>query len=107
MRSPVLSFDAVEDVCDSKHTTLVIHPTIRRAVKGYEESFYVGLRCFLAGETDGLYFLPLPTGSYVRLLFSKRVSAGGYKILRIDPLTKEGLARIKASLDASGRPGFT
>lgn len=94
----MLSFDAVEKVCESKHTTLVIHPTIRRAIKGYEESFYVGLRCYLAGETDGLYFLPLATGGYVRLMFSKRMSAGGNKILRIDPLTKQGLARIKASL---------
>jgi hypothetical protein len=107
MRSTVLSFDAVEEVCESKHTTLVIHPTIRRAVKGYEESFYVGLRCYLAGETDGLYFLPLPAGGYVRLLFSKRVSVGDHKILRIDPLTKEGLARIKASLDDTGRAGST
>jgi hypothetical protein len=94
----VLSFDAVEDVCESKRTTLVIHPAIRRAIKGFEESFYVGLRCFLAGETDGLYFLPLSTGGYVRLLFSKRMSAGGHKILRIDPVTRDGLARIKASL---------
>jgi hypothetical protein len=94
----VLSFDAVEDVCESKRTTLVIHPAIRRAIRGFEESFYVGLRCFLAGETDGLYFLPLPAGGYVRLLFSKRMSAGGHNILRIDPVTRDGLARIKASL---------
>jgi hypothetical protein len=94
----VLSFDAVEDVCESKRTTLVIHPAIRRAIRGFEESFYVGLRCFLAGETDGLYFLPLPAGGYVRLLFAKRMSAGGHNILRIDPVTRDGLARIKASL---------
>jgi hypothetical protein len=94
----VLSFDVVEEVCDSKRTTLVVHPAIRRAVKGYEESFYVGLRCFLAGETDGLYFLPLRGGGYVRLVFSKRVSSGGHNLLRIDPLTSEGLGRIKASL---------
>jgi hypothetical protein len=94
----VLSFDAVEDVCESKRTTLVIHPAIRRAVKGYEESFYIGLRCFLKGETDGLYFLPLQSGGYVRLIFSKRLSSGGHKLLRIDPITKEGLTRIKASL---------
>ena len=76
----------------------MIHPSIRRAIKGYEESFYVGLRCFLAGESDGVYFLPLQGAGYVRLIFSKRVSSGGYNLLRIDPLTKEGLARIKASL---------
>jgi hypothetical protein len=67
--SAVLSFDAVKDVCESKRTTLVIHPIIRQAIRGYEESFYVGLRCFLAGETDGLYFLPLQSGGYVRLIF--------------------------------------
>jgi hypothetical protein len=94
-----LNIDAVEEVCESRQTTLVIHPAVRRAVKGYEESFYVGLRCFLAGETDGLYFLPLQGAGYVRLIFSKRVSPGGHNLLRIDPLTKEGLARIKASLD--------
>ncbi len=77
----------------------MIHPAIRRAIKGYEESFYVGLRCFLAGESDGLYFLPLQGTSYVRLVFSKRVSSGGHNLLRIDSLTKEGLAQIKASLD--------
>ena len=94
----MLSFDVVEEVCESKRTTLVVHPAIRRALKGYEESFYVGLRCFLAGETDGLYFLPLRSGGYVRLVFSKRVSSGGHNLLRIDPLTCEGLGRIKASL---------
>jgi hypothetical protein len=94
----VLSIDAVEEVCESRQTTLVIHPAIRRAIKGYEESFYVGLRCFLAGESDGLYFLPLQGAGYVRLIFSKRVSPGGHNLLRIDPLTEEGLARIKASL---------
>jgi hypothetical protein len=94
-----LSFDAVEEVCESRHTILVIHPTIRRALKGYEESFYVGLRCFLAGDSDGLYFLPLQGAGYVRLIFSKRVSSGGHNLLRVDLLTKGGLARIKASLD--------
>ncbi len=98
----MLSFEAVEEICESKRTTLVIHPTIRRAIRGYEESFYVGLRCFLSGETDGLFFLPLQSGGYVRLAFSKRSSAGGHHILRVDPLTKEGLARIKASLESLG-----
>jgi hypothetical protein len=103
----VLNFEAVEDACESWQTTLVIHPAIRRALQGYEESFYVGLSCFLAGETDGLFFLPLRTGGYVRLVLSKRASAGGYTILRVDPLAQEGLARIKKSLeglDASGHP---
>jgi hypothetical protein len=98
----VLSFDAVEDVCESTRTTLVIHPAVRRGVRGYEESFYIGLRCFLKGETDGLYFLPLAGGGFVRLLFSKRVSPGGHKLLKVEPLTKEGLARIKASVADTG-----
>ncbi len=100
----MLSFEAVEDVCESKRTTLVIHPAIRRAIKGYEESFYVGLRCFLAGETDGLYFLPLRSGGYVRLVLSKRSSPGGYNILRVAPLSREGLDRIKNSVGGSRRP---
>ena len=54
----MLSFEGVEEVCGSKSITLVVHPAIRRAVKGYEESFYIGLRCFLKGETDGVYFFP-------------------------------------------------
>jgi hypothetical protein len=97
----VLSLDAVEDVCEQKRTTLVIHPVIRRAVKGYEESFYIGLRSFLSGDADGIYFLPLRTGDYVRLVFSRRTSPGGYSILRIDPLTKDGLSRIRDSLGES------
>ena len=95
----MLSFDAVEEVCEHARATLVIHPAIRRAVKGYEESFYIGLRCFLKGETDGLYFLPLTSGGYVRLLLSRRLSAGGHKILRVDPVSVDGLEQIKASLD--------
>src|SRR5919112_980121 len=75
--SAVLSFESVEEVCESKSITLVIHPAVRRAVRGYEESFYIGLRCFLKGETDGLYFLPLENGGYERLRFSRRRSSGG------------------------------
>jgi hypothetical protein len=59
----VLSFDSVEEVCESKRITLVVHPAIRRAMRGYEESFYIGLRCFLKGETDGVFFLPLHDGA--------------------------------------------
>jgi hypothetical protein len=93
--SAVLSFESVEEVCESKRITLVVHPAVRRAVRGYEESFYIGLRCFLKGESDGLYFLPLPDGSYVRLMFSQRRSPGGHPILRVDPLSSDGLSRIK------------
>ena len=95
----MLSFDSVEEVCESKRITLVVHPAIRRATRGYEESFYIGLRCFLKGETDGVFFLPLPDGSYVRLVFSQRRSAGGHPILRVDPLTSEGLQRIKVAVN--------
>jgi hypothetical protein len=94
----VLSFNDVEEVCESRRTTLVVHPAIRRAIKGYEESFEIGLRCFLKGETDGLYFLPLQSGGYVRLVFSQRVSAGGHSILRLDPVSRDGLQRIRGSL---------
>jgi hypothetical protein len=93
----VLSFESVEEVCASKSITLVVHPAVRWAVRGYEESFYIGLRCFLKGESDGIYFLPLHDGGYVRLAFSQRHSSGGHPILRVDPLTSEGLDRIKAS----------
>ena len=102
--SAVLSFDAVEDVCERARTTLVIHPAVRRAVRGYEESFYIGLRCFLRGETDGLYFLPLKAGGYVRLLFSRRLSPGGYMIVRVAPVSAEALQRIKSDLGGAGRP---
>jgi hypothetical protein len=91
----VLTLSAIEDGCDRKEITLVVHPAIRRAIKRYEESFYIGVRCFLQGGSDGLFFLPLETGGYVRLLFSKRRSAGGYEILRVDPLRGEDIAGIK------------
>jgi hypothetical protein len=95
----VLSFESVEEVCESKSITLVVHPAIRRAVKGYEESFYIGLRCFLKGESDGIIFLPLQDGSYVRLAFSQRHSSGGHPILRVAPLSSEGLRRIKVAVN--------
>ena len=95
----MLSFDSVEEVCESKRITLVVHPAIRRAMRGYEESFYIGLRCFLKGETDGVFFLPLPDGGYVRLVFSQRRSAGGHPILRVAPLSSEGLQRIKVAVN--------
>ena len=91
----MLSFESVEEACESKNITLVVHPAIRRALKGYEESFFIGLRCFLKGESDGLYFLPLGSGGYERLRFSQRCSSGGHPILRVDPIAAEGLQRIK------------
>ncbi len=98
----MVTLSSLEEVCESKGITLVVHPAVRRAIKGYEESFYIGLRCFLSGESDGLFYLPLRSGGYVRLVFSKRTSAGGHNILRVDPLTTEGLSRIKMSLQDLG-----
>jgi hypothetical protein len=37
----------------------------------------------------------------VRLAFSQRHSAGGHPILRVAPLTSEGLDQIKAAIRAS------
>ncbi len=100
----VVTLSSLEEVCESKGITLVLHPAVRRAIKGYEESFYVGACCFLRGETDGIYFLPLTSGGYVRMLFTKRFSGGGHPILRIDPVAADGLARIRATLTEGARP---
>ena len=94
----MLSLASIEEVCEAKRITLVMHPAIRRAIKPYGESFYVGACSFLRGDPDDLYFLPLDRGGYVRLRFSKRQSPGGHKILRVDPLTSEGLEQIKRAL---------
>ena len=89
------TLSTIEEGCERQELTLVVHPAIRRAVHPYEDSFYIGVRCFLSGEGDGVFFLPLETGGYVRLLFSRRRSAGGYEILRLDPLRPADMARIK------------
>ncbi len=94
----MLSFDAVQEICDKAQTTLVLHPAIRRAVRGHEEGFYIGLRCFLRGETGGLYLLPLAGGGSVGLRFTKRASIGGHNILRVEPVSPDGLRRIKDAL---------
>jgi hypothetical protein len=97
----VLTISAIEDVCDAKGITLVMHPVVRRAVKAYEESFYIGAYSFLRDGTDGLYFLPLASGGHVRLLFSKRFSPRGHAILRVDPVAPDGLKRIQTALGPS------
>lgn len=94
----MLTIATIEDDCDANGVTLVMHPAIRRAIDGYAESFYIGARCFLRGEADGAYFLPLRSGGYVRLLFTKRVSPGGHAILRVDPLSPDSLRVVKSSL---------
>jgi hypothetical protein len=91
----VLTIESMEETWDAKGLTLVIHPAVRRAVKPYADSFYIGARSFLSSKGDGLFFLPLRDG-YVRLLFSRRTSPMGHAILRIDPVSQHGLARIKA-----------
>lgn len=99
----VVTLSSLEEVCESKGISLVVHPLVRQAIRGYEESFYVGACCFLRGETDGIYFLPLVIGGYVRMQFSKRQSAGGHPILRIDPVAADGLSRIRSTLTESAR----
>ena len=89
------TLSTIEEGCDRKELTLVVHPAIRRAVHPYEDSFYIGMRCFLDGAGDGVFFLPLEKGGYVRLLFSRRHSAGGYDILRVDAMRPEDMLRIK------------
>lgn len=92
----MLTLAGIEEVCEAKGITLVMHPLVRRAIKSYEESFYIGACCFLSDESDGVYFLPLGNRGYVRLLFTKRRSPHGHQILRVDPATSDGLTRIKA-----------
>jgi hypothetical protein len=94
-RMPALNLISLETACEAEGITLVMHPAVRSAVRRYEVSFYIGASTFLRGESDGLYFLPLENG-YVRLRLSTRISPMGHPILRIDPSTVDGLARIKA-----------
>lgn len=97
----MLTIAGIEEVCEAKGITLVMHPLVRKAVKLYEESFYIGACCFLANDSDGIYFLPLTNGGYVRLVFSTRRSVRGHSILRVDPAVSDGLARIKAAVRES------
>ena len=99
----MVTLSSLEEVCESKGISLVVHPVVRQAIRGDEESFYVGACCFLRGETDGIYFLPLVSGGYVRMQFTKRFSAGKHPILRIDPVAADGIARIRAALTESAR----
>ena len=96
----MLTISGIEDVCDAKGITLVMHPAVRRAVKAYEESFYIGAYSYLRDGTDGLYFLPLASGGHVRLQFSKRFSPRGHAILRVEPVGSGALDRIRASPSA-------
>lgn len=99
----MLTIGGIEEVCEAKGITLVMHPTVRKAIKPYEESFYIGACCFLGNETDGIYFLPLGNGGYVRLLFTKRRSSNGHPILRVEPAAADGMDRIRTAIRARGR----
>lgn len=94
----MLTISDIEETCEAQGITLVVHPVIRRALGGYEESFYIGAACFLRGESDGVFFLPLDQ-SYVQLRFVKRRSAGGNPILRLDSPSPKAMAAIKRAVE--------
>ncbi len=98
MRCSVPDLLAVEEVCKGRDITLVIHPAIRKALVGHEQEFSVPAAAFLRGEGRAAYFLPLPRGGDVRLVFSLRYSAGEHLILRVEPARPEGLERIKEAV---------
>jgi hypothetical protein len=85
----------VEEVCQGRDITLVIHPAVRKALTGYEEEFSILASAFLQGEGRAAFFLPLPDGGDVKLVFSLRYSAGEHLILRVEPARSDGLSRIK------------
>ncbi len=89
---------AVEEVCKGRDITLVIHPTIRSALTGYEEDFSIPAAAFLRGEGRAAYFLPLQGAGDVKLVFSLRYSAGEHLILRVDAANPEGLTRIREAV---------
>ena len=88
----------VEEVCEERDITLVIHPAIRNALTGFEEEFSIPAAAFLQGEGRAAFFLPLQGGGDVKLVFSLRYSAGEHLILRIDPARPDGLLRIKEAV---------
>src|SRR5213596_1139521 len=102
----MLGLASIEEVCEAKRITLtlVLHPALRRAVRPYGESFYVGACCFLRGETNGLYFLPLDSGGYVRLRFSKR-KAAAWGWLELGGVVSGVLNPVESGVGApGGRP---
>ena len=88
----------VEEVCEERDITLVIHPAIRKALIGFEQDFSLPAAAFLQGEGRAAFFLPLPSGGDVKLVFSLRYSAGEHLILRVDPARADGLSRIKEAV---------
>ena len=93
--------NTVEDVCQERDITLVVHPAIREAPLGFEEDFSIPAAAFLQGGGRAAYFLPLQGGGDVKLVFSLRYSAGEHLILRVDPARPEGLTRIKEAVSRS------
>jgi hypothetical protein len=91
----------VEEVCEGRGITLVIHPTIRKALTGFEEEFSSPAAAFLRGEGRAAFFLRLPGGGDVKLVFSLRYSAGEHLILKVEPGRPDGLSRIKEALRRS------
>ena len=98
MRFGVPDVLAVEEVCNGKDITLVIHPAIRKGLVGFEEEFSTSAAAFLQGGGRVAYFLPLQGGGDVKLVFALRYSSGEHLILRIDTARPEGLARIKETV---------
>jgi hypothetical protein len=94
----------VEEVCEERDITLVIHPAIRNALTGFEEEFSIPAAAFLQGEGRAAFFLPLQGEGDVKLVFSLRYSAGEHLILRIDPARPDGLPRIKEAVRKSEAP---
>ena len=97
----MLTIDDIEESCARRRMTLVLHPAIRRAIRGYEESLQIGLRAFLEDEAEARFYLPVEGGGYAQLAFSTRRSPSGHLILRIDPRDPAELKRIKLSLPAT------
>jgi hypothetical protein len=64
-----LTIAGVEKACDANGITLVMHPAVRRAIRAYQESFYIGACSFLRGESDGLYFVPIREAAWSRYGF--------------------------------------
>ena len=88
----------VEEACEKRDITLVVHPAIRKALIGFEEEFSIPAAAFLQGQGRAAFFLPLAGGGDVKLVFSLRYSAGENLILRVDPARPEGLTRIKQAV---------
>ncbi len=88
----------VEETCEERDITLMVHPAIRKALTGYEDEFSTSAAGFLKGQGSAAYFLPLLGGGDVKLVFSLRHSAGDHLILRVEPARPDGLSRIKEAI---------